>query len=57
MTGTTVTISKNNIRSLLTQRLWDWRDDFGNESEWAVELGELIAKNGPEELWPLLTTR
>ena len=49
--------TEEHILHRFTQRLWDWRDDFGNESEWAVELGELIAKNGPEELWPLLTTR
>ena len=42
--------TEEHILHRFTQRLWDWRDDFGNESEWAVELGELIAKNGPEEL-------
>ena len=49
--------TEEHILHRFTQRLWDWRDDFGNESEWAVELGELIAKNGPEERWPHLTTR
>ena len=49
--------TEEHILHRFTQRLWDWRDDFGNESEWAVELGALIAENGPDELWPLLTTR
>ena len=49
--------TEEHILHRFTQRLWDWRDDFGNESEWAVELGALIAENGADELWPLLTTR
>lgn len=40
-----------------TQRLWAWRDDFGNESEWAVQLGNFIANGGADELWPLLASR
>ena len=40
-----------------TQRLWAWRDDFGNESEWAVELGRFVARGGADELWPLLAAR
>jgi acyl-CoA dehydrogenase len=34
-----------------------WRDDFGNESYWAVELGKLIAARGAGELWPLVASR
>ena len=49
--------TEEHILHRFTQRLWDWRDDFGNESEWAVELGALVAENGADELWPLLTTR
>src|SRR5262249_1543011 len=30
-----------------------WRDDFGSESFWAVELGKLVANRGADELWPL----
>ncbi|HEY3679331.1 MAG TPA: acyl-CoA dehydrogenase family protein [Bradyrhizobium sp.] len=34
-----------------------WRDDFGSESYWAVELGKLIANRGADELWPLVSSR
>ncbi len=34
-----------------------WRDDFGSESYWAVELGKLIAARGADELWPLVASR
>lgn len=38
-----------------TRRLWSWRDEYGNEAEWAVQLAALVAKHGGEGLWPLLT--
>ena len=34
-----------------------WRDDFGSESYWAVELGQLVAGRGADELWPLVASR
>jgi acyl-CoA dehydrogenase len=34
-----------------------WRDDFGSESYWAVELGKLICNRGADELWPLVASR
>ena len=34
-----------------------WRDDFGSESYWAVELGERVAARGADELWPLVASR
>ena len=34
-----------------------WRDDFGSESYWAVELGRLVANRGADELWPLVASR
>jgi acyl-CoA dehydrogenase len=40
-----------------TRRLWAWRDDFGNESFWAVMLGNAVAGKGAEGLWPLLAAR
>jgi alkylation response protein AidB-like acyl-CoA dehydrogenase len=40
-----------------TQRLWAWRDDFGNESFWAVKLGNRVAANGADALWPMLAAR
>jgi len=40
-----------------TQRLWSWRDDFGSESFWAMRLGQLVANNGADALWPMLAAR
>src|ERR1700716_387504 len=34
-----------------------WRDDFGSERYWAVELGKLVANRGADELWPLVASR
>jgi len=38
-----------------TRRLWSWRDEYGQESEWAIRLGRLVAAAGAEALWPSLT--
>lgn len=38
-----------------TRRLWSWRDEFGNETVWQTLLGRMIAAQGPDALWPLLT--
>ncbi len=38
-------------------RALGWRDDFGSESYWAVELGKLVAARGADELWPLVASR
>src|SRR6266481_4437528 len=38
-------------------RALSWRDDFGSESYWAVELGKLVANRGADELWPLVASR
>jgi acyl-CoA dehydrogenase len=40
-----------------TRRLWAWRDDFGNESFWAVKLGHRVAAKGADGLWPMLAAR
>ena len=40
-----------------TLRALAWRDDFGNESHWAVELGKMVAAHGADELWPLVASR
>ena len=40
-----------------TLRALAWRDDFGHESYWAVELGKLVAARGADELWPLVASR
>jgi acyl-CoA dehydrogenase len=38
-----------------TTRIWSWREEFGNEAEWARVLGALATAAGPDGLWPLLT--
>ena len=40
-----------------TLRALAWRDDFGHESYWAVELGKRVAARGADELWPLVASR
>jgi acyl-CoA dehydrogenase len=40
-----------------TLRALAWRDDFGHESWWAVELGKMVASRGADELWPLVASR
>jgi acyl-CoA dehydrogenase len=40
-----------------TMRALGWRDDFGSESYWAVELGNRVAARGADELWPLVASR
>jgi acyl-CoA dehydrogenase len=40
-----------------TLRLLSWRDDFGNESYWAAALGNLVARRGANNFWPMLASR
>ena len=40
-----------------TLRMLSWRDDFGNESYWAAELGRRVARQGADEFWPLVASR
>jgi len=40
-----------------TLRMLAWRDDFGNESYWANELGKRVALRGADEFWPLVASR
>jgi acyl-CoA dehydrogenase len=49
--------TKEHTLHRFTQRLWAWRDDFGNESFWAVKLGNRVAANGADALWPMLAAR
>ena len=39
-----------------TRRLWAWRDEFGNETFWQIRLGRMVASQGADALWPMLTT-
>jgi acyl-CoA dehydrogenase len=49
--------TKEHTLHRFTRRLWAWRDDFGNESFWAVRLGGLVAARGADALWPMLAAR
>jgi len=39
-----------------TLRLWAWREEFGNEAAWAIELGRAMCAAGADRLWPTLTS-
>ncbi len=38
-----------------TRRLWAWREEFGNETHWAIQLGHMVAERGADALWPFVT--
>ncbi len=38
-----------------TRRLWAWREEFGNEAVWATRLGQMVAAEGADRLWPFVT--
>lgn len=38
-----------------TLRLWAWRDEYGNEGEWAIEFGRAVQTQGAAAFWPSLT--
>jgi acyl-CoA dehydrogenase len=39
----------------LTRRLWSWRDEFGTEAYWSLQLGRAVAAAGADALWPTIT--
>jgi acyl-CoA dehydrogenase len=49
--------TKEYVLHRFSLRTLGWRDDFGNESYWAVELGNMVAKRGADDLWPLVASR
>ncbi len=49
--------TQEHVLHRFTLRMLSWRDDFGNESYWASELGKLIARRGADEFWPLVASR
>lgn len=49
--------TKEYVLHRFSLRTLGWRDDFGNESHWAVELGNMVAKRGADDLWPLVASR
>lgn len=38
-----------------TLRLWAWREEFGNDADWAAALGGIVCKRGADRFWPALT--
>jgi acyl-CoA dehydrogenase len=49
--------TKEHVLHRFTTRMLAWRDDFGNESWWAAELGKHVAKRGADEFWPMVAAR
>ena len=47
--------SREHVLHRYTHRLWSWRDEYGDESEWALRLGEHFARLGGDGMWPALT--
>ena len=43
--------------NLWTRRLWAWREEYGNEAQWATELGASVVHHGADALWPQLTAQ
>lgn len=37
-----------------TRRLWAWREEFGNETQWASKLGQYILDEGPNNYWSVV---
>jgi len=38
-----------------TRRLWVWRDDYGSDTAWAMEIGRSVAGAGADAVWPKLS--
>jgi acyl-CoA dehydrogenase len=49
--------TKEHVLHRFTLRMLAWRDDFGNESYWAAELGKRRAARGADDFWPLVASR
>ncbi len=49
--------TKEHVLHRFTLRMLSWRDDFGNESYWAAELGKRVARRGADEFWPMVASR
>ncbi|MGJ4890889.1 acyl-CoA dehydrogenase family protein [Bradyrhizobium sp. HKCCYLRH3099] len=52
-----IAFTTEHILHRFSLRALAWRDDFGSESHWAVELGKRVAARGADELWPLVASR
>jgi acyl-CoA dehydrogenase len=49
--------TKEHVLHRFTLRMLSWRDDFGNESYWAAELGKQVTRRGADEFWSLVASR
>ena len=49
--------TEEHVLHRFTLRMLSWRDDFGNESYWAAELGRRVVRRGADEFWPLVASR
>jgi acyl-CoA dehydrogenase len=49
--------TQEHILHRFTLRMLAWRDDFGNESYWANELGKRAACRGADGFWPWVASR
>ncbi len=49
--------TQEHVLHRFTLRMLSWRDDFGNESYWAAELGRHVARLGADDFWPLVASR
>jgi acyl-CoA dehydrogenase len=49
--------TREHVLHRFTLRVLGWRDDFGNESHWALALGNRVAARGGDAFWPLLASR
>jgi acyl-CoA dehydrogenase len=49
--------TQEHVLHRFTLRILAWRDDFGNESYWANELGKRAASRGADEFWPWVASR
>ena len=49
--------TQEHVLHRFTLRMLGWRDDFGNESHWAAELGRRVAARGADDFWPLVASR
>jgi acyl-CoA dehydrogenase len=49
--------TREHVLHRFTLRMLAWRDDFGNESHWAAELGRRVAARGADDFWPLVASR
>ncbi|HVZ09681.1 acyl-CoA dehydrogenase family protein [Rhodopila sp.] len=47
--------TKEYALQLSTRRLWSWREEFGPDPEWAVQVGKAACANGADGLWAMLT--